>query len=97
MLTFEKVLAGFADYLNEDTRYEILMTSHGYTILEWNSSGRALESARFCPTPEVMKEALLDALEGYLEYKTTLCNRNLTEDERQAIEAQVEKTSDSIQ
>lgn len=29
MLTFEKVLEGFQDYLAEDTRYEILMASRG--------------------------------------------------------------------
>ena len=33
MLTFEKVMAVFKDYLAEDTRYEIVMTSHGYTVL----------------------------------------------------------------
>ena len=29
MLTFEKVLEVFKDYLAEDTRYEIVMTSRG--------------------------------------------------------------------
>lgn len=97
MLTFEKVLAGFKDYLDEDKRYEILMTSHGHILLEWNSNDRELESAQFCPTPEAMKEALLNALEGYLEYKITLCNRNLTDEERRNIQAQVEKMDESIQ
>lgn len=97
MLTFEKVLIGFKDYLEEDKRYEILMTSHGYTILEWNSSGEDLESATFCPTPEIMKECLLDALAGYLEYRATLCNRDLTAYERQIIQEQVQKISNSVQ
>lgn len=97
MLTFDKVLERFQDYLTEDTRYEILMASRGYVILEWGSSNQTLESAQFCPTPEVMKEALLNALEGYLEYKTTLCNRNLTEEERRNIQDQVEKMDESIQ
>ena len=97
MLTFEKVLTGFKDYLEMDKRYEILMTSHGYTVLEWDSSGEDLESATFCPTPERMKECLLDALAGYLEYKTTLCSRNLTDDERQIIQNQVQKISKSVQ
>lgn len=97
MLTFEKVLEGFQNYLVEDTRYEILMASRGYVILEWGSSNKTLESAQFCPTPEVMKEALLNALEGYLEYKITLCNRNLTDEERRNIQAQVEKMDESIQ
>ena len=34
MLTFEKVLAAFKDYLEEDDRYTILMTPRGYTIME---------------------------------------------------------------
>ena len=33
MLTFEKVREVFKDYFTEDTRYEIVMTSHGYTVL----------------------------------------------------------------
>ena len=96
MLTFEKILAGFKSYLDEDTRYEVLTASRGYVILEWGSTNKTLESATFCPTPEVMKEALLKALEGYLEYKITLCNRNLTDEERQSIQDQVEKMDDSI-
>lgn len=97
MLTFEQVLSAFKDYLSEDTRYEVLMASRGYTILEWNSNDRELESAEFCPTPEAMKDALLSALAGYLEYKTTLCCRSLTDEERQAIEAQVDAMDESIQ
>lgn len=56
LLTFETVLKAFDDYLKEDDRYEILMISRGYTILEWSTSNKTLESATFCPTPEVMKD-----------------------------------------
>ena len=42
MLTFEKVIEVFKDYLTEDTRYEIVMTSHGYTVLEWDSRANGL-------------------------------------------------------
>ena len=97
MLTFEQVLAAFKGYLDEDSRYEILWTSHGYVILEWSSSNQSLESAIYCPTPEVMKEALLDDFVGFLEYKTTLGNRDLKESERQAIEARVEDMDEAIQ
>ena len=62
MLTFETVLSAFKDYLAEDTRYEVIMASRGYVILEWNSNDRELESAVACPTPEVMKEELLSDL-----------------------------------
>jgi hypothetical protein len=97
MLTFETVLSAFKDYLAEDTRYEVIMASRGYVILEWNSNDRELESAVACPTPEVMKEELLSDLRGYLQYKATLCNRNLTDDEWEQIEAQVDEMSASIQ
>lgn len=73
------------------------MASRGYTILEWNSNNRELESATFCPTPEAMKDALLSAMAGYLQYNTTLCNRELTDKEREQIAAQVEEFSNSIQ
>ena len=35
MLTFEKVLEIFRSFLAEGV-YEIVMTSHGHTILEWD-------------------------------------------------------------
>ena len=35
-LTFEKVMTVFQDFLEESGAYEIVMTSHGYTILEWD-------------------------------------------------------------
>lgn len=97
MLTFETVLSAFKDYLAEDTRYEIIIASRGYVILEWNSNDRDLESAVACPTPEAMKETLLSDLRGYLQYKITLCDRNLTDDEWERIEAQVDEMSASIQ
>lgn len=96
MLTFERVLSAFKDYLAEDIRFEVIMASRGYTILEWNSNNRELESATFCPTPEAMKDALLGAMAGYLQYNITLCNRELTDAEREQIAAQVEEFSDSI-
>lgn len=97
MLTFEAVLSGFKNYLAEDIRYEIIMASRGYVILEWNSNNRELESAVFCPTPEAMKEALLSDLAGYLQYKITLCKRELTDGERETIRAQVDAMDDFIQ
>ena len=37
MLTFEKVLEVFADYLKQDRLYEVVITSHGYTLMAWES------------------------------------------------------------
>ena len=37
MLTFEKVLSVFDPFLAENGIYEIVQTTHGHTILEWDS------------------------------------------------------------
>ena len=55
MLTFEKVLAAFKDYLEEDDRYTILMTPRGYTIMEWDASQQNWAGAEICATPERMR------------------------------------------
>lgn len=90
MLTFEKVLSVFKDYLAEDTIFEILMTSHGYTLMEWDEKSQDWDSAKICRTPEDLKDYLLNAYSGYLTYKITLGRRSVTEDERQEINVQLD-------
>lgn len=96
MLTFEKVLAVFKDFLNEDKRYEVLMTSHGYTVMEWSSIQQDWEDAQYCSTPESMKDILLDAFAGYLEYQATNCNRPLTTAEKANIQRNIQTLSDQL-
>lgn len=97
MLTFEKVLTAFKDYLEEDDRYTILMTPRGYTIMEWDTSHQNWAGAEFCATPERMRDRLLEDFACYLEYKTTLCERSLEDSERQEIQRQVAEMADSLQ
>ena len=97
MLTFEKVLAAFKDYLEEDDRYTILMTPRGYTIMEWDASQQNWAGAEICATPEQMRDLLLEDLAGYLEYKITLCDKSLADSERQAIQQQVAEISEILQ
>lgn len=82
MLTFEKVLEIFKDYLAEDTRYEIVMTSHGYTVLEWDSKANTWAGEELCATPEIMRDVLLDDFTGYLEYKALIANGGISEAEQ---------------
>ena len=35
MLTFEKILKVFQAYLDDDPLYEVVQTSHGYTLIAW--------------------------------------------------------------
>ena len=88
MLTFEKVLEVFKDYLAEDTRYEIVMTSRGYTVLEWDSTANTWAGEELCATPEIMRDVLLDDFTGPLEYKAIIENSELTEAEQARITEQ---------
>ena len=88
MLTFENVLEVFKDYLASDDMYEIVMTSHGYTMLEWDCQMGDWVSLKLCKTPQDMADNLLCGYEGYLEYQTTLGRRELTEDDLAQIEIQ---------
>lgn len=97
MLTFENVLSVFEDYLAEDTIFEILMASHGYTMMEWDEKAQDWDSAKICHTPEDLKDYLMDAYTGYLAYKITLGRRSLTDDERQRISARVNAMDNRIQ
>ena len=97
MLTFEKVLSGFQSYLAEDTMYEVLLTSRGYTVMEWDDKAQDWDSAKICHTPEDLKNYLLDAYSGYLAYKITLGRRSVTDDERQKIKAQADAMDRLIQ
>ena len=97
MLTFEKVLSGFQSYLAEDTMYEVLLTSRGYTVMEWDDKAQDWDSAKICHTPEDLKNYLLDAYSGYLAYKITLGRRSVTDGERQKIKAQADAMDRLIQ
>ncbi len=88
MLTFEKVLEVFKDYLATDGMYEIVMTSHGYTVLEWDAQLGDWTGAKRCATPQDMMDALLYSYTGYLEYQATLARRELTEDDLAQVEVQ---------
>lgn len=88
MLTFEKVMEVFRDYLNTEDMYEIVMTSHGYTVLEWDSRLGDWTGAKRCTTPQDMADILLYGYTGKLEYQATLARRELTEDDLAQVEAQ---------
>ena len=86
-MTFEKVLDVFQPFLAEGV-YEIVLTSHGHTILEWDSCSREWISVKLCATPEELAETLLDDLTGYLEYKATLGRRDLTYEDMAQVNTQ---------
>ena len=85
MLTFERVLNAFEDILQQDPLYEVVSTSHGYTLLAWDEHRNQWYSAELLETPEAMLDALLGVHSSYLE--SELLGDDLTEQEEEVIEA----------
>ena len=52
MLTFEKVLDVFADALDRDPLYEVIQTSHGYTLMGWEPMREKWSHVERMATPE---------------------------------------------
>ena len=87
MLTFDKILQVFGDTLREDPLYEVVPTSHGYTLLAWDAHRSQWYSAELLETPEAMLDALLGVHSSYLESELLGDERNdLTEQEEEEIE-----------
>ena len=81
MLTFEKVLTVFADYLQQDPLYEVILTSHGYTLMVWEPERNQWYSAEFMATPKNLMNSLLDAYVNFRENQITDNERDLSRQE----------------
>ena len=71
MLTFEKVLEVFTDQLRKDQLYEMVQTSHGYTLVAWEENRSQWYSAEIQKTPADLFTALLDIYANFLEDEIT--------------------------
>ena len=72
-MTYEKVLAVFQDYLAEDKACEVLTSSQGYLVVDWDSRKKDSEwvTSRLCHTPEHLRDVLRSRYEEYQGYKLT--------------------------
>ena len=72
-LTYKRVLEVFKDYLAEDESCEVLTTSQGYLVVDWNSRKSDSEwvTSRLCQTPEHLRDVLRSRYEEYQGYKLT--------------------------
>ena len=82
MLTFEKVLEVFADYLKQDRLYEVVTTGHGYTLMAWEPERSQWYSAEIMTAPEDLMDGLLDAYANFREDQITDNDRDLTQQEQ---------------
>ncbi len=88
MLTFDKVLEVFEEYIKQDTLCEIVTTSRGYTVMYWDSRQEEWYGVEFCKTPEVMRDALLQGYFNHREEIITNNDRELTNIEVKEIKAE---------
>ena len=86
MLTFEKILKVFQAYLDDDPLYEVVQTSHGYTLMAWEPHRNDWYSAEIQKTPEDLRNALLGTYANFLEDKITGNDRDLTATETEEIQ-----------
>lgn len=61
-MTFEKVLEEFKDYLAEDTDCEVVLTKHGYTVMQWDGKSKSWYWVEYCARPEDLHEELPSSL-----------------------------------
>lgn len=97
MLTFEKVLDVFREYLIQDEMYEVIMTPHGYALLEWDFRCEDWTDIKRCATPEIMLEILLDKYTGYLEYQSADGNGNVPDHAKAEIEVKRQTLIEKLQ
>lgn len=92
MLSFEKILQVFEDLLRQDPLYEVVSTSHGYTLLAWDEHRNQWYSAELLETPDSMLDDLLGVYSSYLESELLGNERDdLTEQEEEEIEARCQR------
>lgn len=85
MMTFKKVLEVFKDYLAEDTNCEVVLTKHGYTVMQWDEKSKDWYGVEYCETPEDLRDELLSSYRMNEAQKITKTRRELTEEEAKKI------------
>lgn len=88
-MRFEKVLEIFKEYLAEDTNCEVVLTTHGYTVMQWEENSKSWYGVEYCETPEDLQEELLSSYRMNEAEKITKTKRELTEEETASLEAEM--------
>ncbi len=89
MLTNEVVLKVFAGYLRQDSEYEVVPTSRGYTVMGWDNCSEEWFFVKLCPTPEILRDTLLHTYRTFREMEATDYGKHrITNKERSAIDTE---------
>lgn len=95
MLTFEKVLNVFKDYLAEDTACEVVLTKHGYTVMQWDEKSKDWYGVEYCETPEDLSEELLSSYRMTEDEKMTKAKSEFTEEDNTILDEKYISVSDT--
>lgn len=87
MLTYEKVIEIFSEYLADDKEVEVVKTSRGYVRLEWAGDFSYCDDSHLCRTPGELFDQLLSDCQTYEELKLTRGRRELTQADRETVQA----------
>lgn len=86
MLTFEKVLEIFTDYLALDMELEVCKSRYGYIRVEFDEIGVPdYCSGVVCRTPEELFDVLLDDLQVYEEIRLTKGQRDIAAEDSEML------------
>lgn len=89
-MTYERVLEVFSDYLSHDDSCEVLQTSRGPLVMDWNSGKTEWFSGQLCRSPVQLRDVLCSHFEEYEEF---LLSENGTRDVTRQEEATIERRS----
>ena len=70
-MTIKKVLEVFKDYIAADDSCEVLETSRGHLVVDWDSTADRWVTSRLCKTPQQLRDALRTHYEDYQGYTLT--------------------------
>ena len=101
LLCNERSCGTYADKQNcaeSILRLYVILTSRGYTVMGFDNHRQEWSTVDFCPTPEALRDSLLDAYENFRMMEITGGDRDLTAteeallaEERDALTALCEK------
>ena len=61
------------------------LTSRGYTVMGFDNHRQDWNTVDYCPTPEALRDSLLNAYESFRELEITGGDRDLTEKEEEKL------------
>ncbi len=96
MLTFERVLEIFADYLTADETIEVYISRHGCVRVEFDQDFHYC-SGEVCHTPKELFNLLADDYRTYLEIELTKGKREVTEDDERRSGCPVQTASGALE